>query len=118
MASMKKKTTVNVKSAKQHYCATCGVICGEKFNVGAARMECARSTELKRVHCCSMTCCKALMFKQHKETLTGRAVTETISKLTKLVSSVAFLKQKHSFASVAISAIEREVESRRRLSAV
>ena len=70
MASMKKKTTVNVKSAKQHYCATCGVICGEKYNIGAAKMECARSTELKRVQCCSMTCCKALMFKQHKETLT------------------------------------------------
>ena len=66
---MKKKTTVNVKSASQHYCATCGVICGEKYNIGSARMECARSTELKRVHCCSMTCCKALMFKQHEETL-------------------------------------------------
>jgi len=66
---MKKKTTVNVKSAKQHYCAKCGVICGEKYNIGSARMECARSTELTRVHCCSMTCCKALMFKQHEETL-------------------------------------------------
>jgi hypothetical protein len=69
MASMKKKTTVNVKTAKQHYCATCGVICGEKYNIGSAKMECARSTDIKRVHCCSMTCCKALLFKQHKETL-------------------------------------------------
>ncbi len=65
---MKKKTTVNVKTASQHYCATCGVICGEKYNMGTAKVECARSTQLKRVHCCSMTCCKALLFKQHKET--------------------------------------------------
>ena len=66
---MKKETTVNVKSASQHYCAKCGVICGEKYDIGASKMECARSTDIKRVHCCSMTCCKALMFKQHEETL-------------------------------------------------
>ena len=68
--STKKQTKSGVKTAKQHYCATCGVICGEKYNIGSATMVCARSTEIKRVHCCSMTCCKALMFKQHKETLT------------------------------------------------
>lgn len=66
---MKKQTKSGVKTAKQHYCATCGIICGEKYNIGSARMECARSTEFKKVHCCSMTCCKALLFKQHEQTL-------------------------------------------------
>jgi len=96
MASMKKKTTVNVKSASQHYCATCGVICGEKYNIGSARMECARSTELKRVHCCSMTCCKALLFKQHEETLIEIIATLRFwYKIVKDEISKDIMKEKH-----------------------
>jgi len=37
--------------------------------MGTAKVECARTSQIAKVHCCSMTCCKALMFKQHKETL-------------------------------------------------
>ena len=81
---MKKKPTVNVKKATQHYCGTCGVICGSKFGSMASKVKCARETDYKQQYYCSMTCCKANIFKECEknceELHTGMCVNYIVSK--------------------------------------
>ncbi len=67
MASMKKTPTVNVKTAKQHYCFTCGVICEGIYGCKNATVECARITDEEEIYYCSMTCGKASVLKDNIE---------------------------------------------------
>ena len=67
--STKKQTKSGVKAKGQHYCHCCGVICGTKYNFTYNTTELARTTVTDRHYTCSMTCMKAIMFRQQKVNL-------------------------------------------------
>lgn len=67
--STKKQTKSGVKAKGQHYCYCCGVICGTKYTFTDNTTELARTTVIDRHYSCSMTCMKALIFRQQKKHL-------------------------------------------------